>query len=203
MKDMRNYVLATANPGKIKEMQKILSDLSINILTREDLAITFDIEETGTTFLENATIKAKAICAASGLPSIADDSGLVIDALGGRPGLFSSSYGDEKFTSSERNLFLLSEMKNMEQRSAKFVCTIVCAFPEGEIISATGECFGTILKEPIGTGGFGYDPVFLPSGFDKSMAELSADEKNKISHRASALFKFVKILKDYNSEKSL
>ncbi|MCL2628137.1 MAG: RdgB/HAM1 family non-canonical purine NTP pyrophosphatase [Oscillospiraceae bacterium] len=198
---MNEFILATANPGKVAEMQKILGDLSISFVTRDDFGITIDVEETGTTFLENATLKAKAICKASGLPAIADDSGLIVDALSGEPGLYSSSYGGEQLTNEERYNFLLKKMKNMEHRAAKFVCTIVCAFPSGELLTATGECLGTILEKPRGSGGFGYDPVFLPDGFEKSMAELTADEKNKISHRAVALFNFAELLKSHTTLK--
>jgi len=200
---MNNYVLATANIGKIAEMREILSSLNINIVTREDLGITIDVEETGATFLENATLKAKAICNASGLPAIADDSGLVVVSLNGEPGLHSSSYGGFELTSKERNTFLLLKMKNMEQRAAKFVCTIVCVFPSGKSLYATGECHGTILTQPQGKGGFGYDPVFLPDGKSKSMAQLTAEEKNAISHRGDALRKFIKVLKANSTEMQL
>jgi len=200
---MISFVLATANSGKITEMRKLLSGLDIKILTRDDVGISFDVEETGTTFLENAAIKAQAISVASSLPAIADDSGLVVDSLNGEPGLYSSSYGGVKLTNHERCIYLLSKMKNMEHRTAKFVCTIVCAFPSGDILSATGQCNGTILTKPQGTCGFGYDPVFRPEGMEKSMAELTVKEKNNISHRGIALREFMKILKDYCTEKSL
>jgi len=196
------YALATANPGKIKEMQKILSGLDIEVVTRENLGIEIEIEETGTTFLENAKIKAAAICKASGLPSIADDSGLIVDALGGRPGVYSSSFGGEKLTAEERCDYLLKKMesfKSTEQRSARFACTIVCAFPDGDIISAAGECEGSIAFKPSGSGGFGYDPVFIPEGNNKTMAELLFEEKNKISHRGKALGNFSELLKSYKA----
>jgi len=193
------FVLATANPGKVIEMQKMLTDLNIKVLTRDELGITVNIEETGTTFLENATLKAKAICRISKLPSIADDSGLVVKALDGKPGVYSSSFGGESLTSAERCDYLLNQLKNMEQRDAKFVCTIVCSFPDGKFITATGECHGSISYKASGAGGFGYDPVFLPAGMDKTMAELCADEKNNISHRGKALRCFYDLLKS-NSE---
>lgn len=193
------YILATANPGKIAEMKKILSGLGIDIKTREDMGIDIDVEETGTTFIENATLKAKAICKASGMPAIADDSGLIVDTLGGAPGVYASSYGGDGLDPKQRYLYLLEKLGNTEQRSAKFVSTIVCAFPGGSIISASGECCGSIAYEPQGTGGFGYDPVFIPDGMDKTMAELTADEKNAISHRGKALREFVKVLEKYLS----
>jgi len=200
------FVLATANPGKVKEMREILSELGIDIITRNDLGIDIEVEETGTTFLENATIKAEAICAASRLPAIADDSGLMVDALGGEPGVYSSSYGGEDLTAEKRCDYLLSKMKNMEQRGAKFVCTIVCCYPDGTKIAATGECLGEIDTKPHGSGGFGYDPVFRlfrPDGTDKTMAELSAEEKNLISHRGKALRNFVELLKSNKAGKNI
>ena len=192
------YTLATANPGKINEMQMVLSELGIEVITRKKLGIDAEIEETGTTFFENARLKAEAICKLSGLPSIADDSGLLVDALGNKPGVYSSTFGGEYLTAGQRCDHLLKEMTNFqqtEQRRAKFVCTIVCVFPDGELLSATGECSGVIATSPCGSNGFGYDPVFLPDGIDKTMAELSFDEKNVISHRGKALREFVKLLK--------
>jgi len=188
------YVIATANPGKIKEMSDILSGLNIEVCTRDELKIDFDIEETGTTFFENAKLKADAICAATGLPAIADDSGLIVDSLGGRPGVFTSSFGGDDLTPVQRCEFLLNEMQGMEQRSAKFVCTIVCTFPNGKLLTASGECNGTISTELRGFGGFGYDPVFIPEGESKTMAELSSEKKNSISHRGKALCNFTALL---------
>jgi len=188
------FALATANPGKIREFREILSGSDIELVSRDQLGICFEVEETGSTFFENALIKAKAISDATGLPAIADDSGLAVDALGGEPGLYSSSYGGEGLKSSERYRYLLEKMKNKEQRSAKYVCTIVCAFPDGRVISAEGECPGRIAEAPRGSGGFGYDPVFLVGGTDSTMAELSQEEKNKVSHRGAALRDFAKRL---------
>jgi len=193
------YVLATANPGKIKELGKILSELGIEFLTRKDLGIDIEIDETGSTFLENATLKADAITDASGMPAIADDSGLIVDALGGEPGLYSSSYGGEELADSERCMYLLGKMENIQQRRAKFVCTIVCSFPDGKHIAATGECHGEIMTAPGGSDGFGFDPVFLPDGKDRTMAELTIDEKNEISHRGIALREFSAQLRVHES----
>ena len=192
--DMR-FALATANPGKIKEMREVLSEFGIDVVSRDELGIGIVVEETGTTFFENALLKAGAICAASGLPAIADDSGLMVDALGGAPGVYSSSYGGAGVFDNERYLYLLDNMAGLEQRRAKFVCTIVCVFPDGEELSATGECHGEISTAPRGTGGFGFDPVFIVNGLDKTMAELSAEEKNAISHRGAAIRKFATLLK--------
>jgi XTP/dITP diphosphohydrolase len=190
----RVYVLATANPGKVKEMREILFGLGIEVRTREELGIDIDVEETGSTFLENATLKARAICKVAGLPAIADDSGLVVDALGGAPGVNTSSYGGESLDNVGRYNYLLKMMKNMEHRSAKFVCNIVCVFPDGSILAAEGECCGEITAKPRGNSGFGYDPVFLVSGTDMTMAELTPDEKNTVSHRGAALRKFAALL---------
>jgi len=184
------FVLATANPGKIKEMRDILGRMGFDVVSRSDVGVDFDIEETGTSFKENAMLKAQAICKATGLPAIADDSGLVVDALGGEPGVYSSSYGSAEFNDIQRCDYLIKKMQGMEQRAAKFVCTIICLFPNGESIVSEGECYGEILGEPRGTSGFGYDPVFLVSDLGKTMAELSADEKNEVSHRGNALRKF-------------
>jgi XTP/dITP diphosphohydrolase len=188
------YVLATANSGKVKEMQDILSKLDIEVISRKDLGIEVDIEETGMTFFENAKLKAEAICKLTSMPSIADDSGLMVDALDGKPGVFSSSFGGDELTDVERCNYLLDLMKDKKDRRAKFICTIVCAFPDGDLLTATGECAGTITEELKGMGGFGYDPIFKPVGKDKTMAELSSDEKNNISHRAIALRAFSGLL---------
>jgi len=197
------YILATANPGKIKEMRGILSELDIEIVTRDDLSIDIDIEETGTTFRENSLIKAEAICKLSGLPAIADDSGLVVDALNGEPGVDSSSYGGLGLTDDERYNYLLKRMDNKEQRKARFVCTIVCVFPSGDSITAVGEISGSITTTPSGTNGFGYDPVFKPDGHEVTMAQLTANEKNRISHRGAALREFVDLLKSYRAGKEI
>ncbi|MCL2201739.1 MAG: RdgB/HAM1 family non-canonical purine NTP pyrophosphatase, partial [Oscillospiraceae bacterium] len=151
---------------------------------------------TGETFLENAMLKARAICNATGLPAIADDSGLMVYALDGAPGVYSSSYGGSMLTDGQRCEFLLSNMQNEKLRKAKFVCTIVCAFPDGNTLVSDGECLGEIISAPRGTGGFGYDPIFLVKELNKTMAELSSEEKNYISHRGKALRKFASLLRE-------
>jgi len=200
------FSLATANPGKIKEMQILLSELGITLVTRADLDINIEIDETGTTFFENSRIKADMICKISGLPAIADDSGLLVEALDGKPGVYSSSFGGDDLTAIERCDYLLSEMKDiveMEHRRAKFVCVIVCVFPDGEVLTATGECPGTITTKPHGSNGFGYDPVFIPDGMDKTMAQLTSEEKNEISHRGKALRCFSELLKSRKAGNNL
>ena len=188
----KKFVLATANPGKIREMREILSGLGIEVVSREEVGIDIDVEETGSTFWENAALKAEAICKASGLPSIADDSGLMVDSLGGVPGVYSSSYGGEHLRDDERCEYLLKNMENIEQRGAKFVCVIVCAFPDGSCLTAEGECRGSIVFSPRGANGFGYDPVFIADGMNKTMAELLPVEKKAVSHRGKALQNLVK-----------
>jgi len=195
------FALATANPGKIREMREILERFGIDITTRKELGIDMDVEETGSTFAENALIKAKAICEASGFPSIADDSGLCVETLGGAPGIYSSTFGGADLNAEQRCEYITSLMKNMEHRSAKFVCVIVCVFPDGNIITAEGECRGEVIYAPRGSGGFGYDPVFLVSGADKTMAELSQEEKNEVSHRGKALRRFSELLDVCHIEK--
>jgi len=190
------YVLATANPGKVKEMSGILEELGITVKSRAQLGIDFEVDETGETFLENAMLKARAICNATGLPAIADDSGLMVYALDGAPGVYSSSYGGSMLTDGQRCEFLLSNMQNEKLRKAKFVCTIVCAFPDGNTLVSDGECLGEIISAPRGTGGFGYDPIFLVKELNKTMAELSSEEKNYISHRGKALRKFASLLRE-------
>jgi len=189
------FVLATANPGKLREMQEVLSPLGIEVISRDELGIDITVEETGSTFYENALLKAKAICQVSGMPAIADDSGIVVEALGGAPGLYSSSYGGDLMTNEERCDFLLKNMEGMEQRGAKFVCTIVCLYPDGSLISAYGECPGELALSPRGKNGFGYDPIFIASGTDKTLAELLPDEKHRISHRGKALRQFAEQLR--------
>ena len=191
------FVLATHNPGKLKEMADILSGLGVEVVSPADVGISVDVEETGTTFVENAMLKAKAICAASGLPAIADDSGLCVDALNGAPGVYSARYGGPELDDAGRYRLLLENLRGQTPRTAKFVSVITCCFPNGDVITARGECPGTIAFAPMGEGGFGYDPVFFIPGLKKTFAQLSAQEKNAISHRGRALALFQQKLKDY------
>ena len=181
------FVLASRNAGKLAEMREILRELGIRVMSQADAGVDVEPEETGLTFEENARIKATAVMEAAGLPAIADDSGLMVDALDGAPGVFSARYGGALArTDAERSTLLLKNMENMEHRSAKFVSVIAVAYPDGRILTACGECCGEIAREPRGTNGFGYDPIFvLPDG--RHMAELGSDEKNAISHRGRAL----------------
>ena len=145
------FVLATHNPGKLKEMADILSGLGVEVVSPADVGISVDVEETGTTFVENAMLKAKAICAASGLPAIADDSGLCVDALNGGPGVYSARYGGEELDDRGRYTLLLQNMRGQTTRAAHFACAIACAFPGGDELTAEGRCDGAIAFAPMGT----------------------------------------------------
>lgn len=191
-------VLATTNRGKIAEMNKLLSNKNICCISRDELGISVEISETGNSYYENAKLKAEAIAKLSGLPSVADDSGLEVFSLSGEPGLFSSSYGGESLTDEERCSHLLKELRDISDRGAKFVCCIVCVFPDGKIIHTTGECFGNISDSAKGSFGFGYDSVFIPQGSDKTFAEIDTHQKQQISHRGKALSAFVDLLGEYN-----
>lgn len=191
------YVLATHNPGKLKEMGDILACFGVEVVSPKDLGLTVDVEETGTTFAENAMLKAKAICAAAGLPAIADDSGLCVDALNGGPGVYSARYGGEGLDDRGRYMLLLNNMRGQTTRAAHFACAIACAFPNGDTLTAQGRCDGTIAFAPMGEGGFGYDPVFFVPEKAKTFGQLTAEEKSAISHRGRALESFAAKLETY------
>lgn len=180
-------VLASHNKKKMAEMRAILSELGVEILSQADVGVDIEPEETGTTFEENARIKAEAIMQATGLPAIADDSGLVVDALNGEPGVYSARYGGEGLDDTGRWQLLLKNMAGKKDRACRFVSVVCCAFPDGSQIMTRGECHGVVAEGPRGEGGFGYDPVFWLPEKGKSMAELSPEEKNSISHRGNAL----------------
>nr|WP_325236316.1 XTP/dITP diphosphatase [uncultured Oscillibacter sp.] len=187
------FVLATHNPGKLAEMKAILSGLGVEVVSPAEV----DVEETGTTFAENAMLKAKAICAAAGLPAIADDSGLCVDALNGGPGVYSARYGGEELDDRKRRLLLLRNLRGQTTRAAHFTCAVACAFPDGDTLTAEGRCDGAIAFAPLGEGGFGYDPVFLIPEKGKTFGQLSPEEKSAISHRGKALAAFVEKLGTY------
>ena len=190
-------VLASKNKKKIAEMNQILGSLGIEVCSQEEAGVNLEVEETGITFEENSLLKAKAVMEHSGMPAIADDSGLCVDALGGAPGVYSARYGGEGLDDAGRTRLLLENMKGQSPRTARFVCVITCCFPNGDVITARGECEGTIAFASIGQGGFGYDPVFFIPGLKKTFAQLEAQEKNAISHRGKALEIFQKKLEDY------
>lgn len=197
------FVLASKNPDKIKEMGAILSDLGVEVISETEAGVDIEVEESGETFEENAVLKAKAVCKASGLPAIADDSGLCVSALGGGPGVYSARYGGPGLNDKGRYELVLNGMRGQTDRSAKFVSCICCIFPDGGGIGARGECEGLITHAPLGEGGFGYDPIFLVSGTKKTFAQMTAEEKNAVSHRGKALASFKEKLETYLKERGM
>ena len=182
-------IVATHNRKKLAELERILAPLGVEPVTGEDIGIPLDeVEETETTFEENAFLKADAACRQTGMPAVADDSGLMVDALDGRPGVYSARYAGEGASDADRIRKLLGEMETVpeKQRTARFVSAVCCVFPDGSTVTARGECPGRIGREPKGDGGFGYDPVFLVED-GRSYAQLSAEEKDAVSHRGRAL----------------
>jgi len=193
-------ILASNNAHKLQEFRQMADELGLELVSQKEAGCNFEVDENGTTFEENSYLKAVAVTRATGLPAIADDSGLVVDALDGAPGIYSARYGPGSAApASERNAYLLEQLKNVPdgERTARFVCCICCTFPNGDVIRARGECEGYIMHGPTGEGGFGYDPVFHPLCTDCGFAELSAEGKNAISHRGNALRAFVPQLKEY------
>ncbi len=186
-------VLATNNKNKLREFRSILEPLGYEVLAQSEAGADIEAEETGSTFEENAYIKAKAAYDVTGLMTIADDSGLEVDALGGRPGIYSARYAEE----GKRCAKVLAEMDGVpeEKRTARFVCAICCINEKGGSFTVRGVCEGKIGYEKRGTNGFGYDPIFMYGG--KSFAELSGEEKNRVSHRADALKKFEEIIRKH------
>lgn len=179
-------IFATQNPGKAKEVKAIFANSSFEIISLYDLGNKIDVEETGVTFRDNAFLKAKTIYNIYKEPVVADDSGLSIEQLEGRPGVYSARYAGENCTYEDNNLKVIDELKDLpEPHKAKFISHAV--FYDGEKeIEAVGELPGVLIKEQRGTGGFGYDPIFIPDGFQNTISELSFEEKNKISHRAQS-----------------
>ncbi|MFB0920072.1 MAG: RdgB/HAM1 family non-canonical purine NTP pyrophosphatase [Oscillospiraceae bacterium] len=194
------YILASNNSGKLREMKAILASFGAEVVSQSEAGLSIEAEETGTTFEENALIKARAACEALSEPAIADDSGLAVEALSGAPGVYSARYGGCE-TDNERVSLLLKNMEGEKNRRAKFVSCIACLFPNGDVITARGECEGVITGFPRGGGGFGYDPVFEFPETGRTMAELSEKEKNAISHRGRALKIFEMKLREYNADK--
>ena len=194
-------VLASKNQKKLVEMNDILSHLGIEVCSEAEAGVDVEVEETGTTFEENSLLKARAVMEASGMPAIADDSGLCVDALGGAPGVYSARYGGEGLDDVRRYQLLLENMKGQMPRTAKFVSVITCCFPNGDVITARGECPGTIAFAPMGEGGFGYDPVFFVPPLKKTFAQLAPEEKNAVSHRGKALAAFQVKLEEYLKQK--
>ena len=199
---MMKIILASNNKGKLCEMRELLADLGIEVLSQKEAGFNIEVEETGTTFEENSYLKASAITALSGLPAVADDSGLMVDALGGEPGVYSARYtGNPEDSDVDRYMYLLKKMEGVTDRRAKFVSAVCCTFPNGNVIRTRGECHGNILHAPVGEHGFGYDPIFGPECSEGSMAQLTDEEKNAISHRGKAVREFIEKLREYYADK--
>lgn len=179
-------IVATKNKGKIKEIGEILEPFNIEVISQADAGIDVDVDETGSTFLENALIKARAVSMLCDEPVLADDSGLLIDALDGRPGVYSARYGGDVSYEEKINK-LLSEMEGKTDRKARFECVMALVFPDGREVVAKGECHGKILEEPIGENGFGFDPVFYSDELKCGFAVCKDEDKNSVSHRGKAL----------------
>lgn len=195
-------ILASNNQKKLLEMQTLLADLGVELVSQRAAGCDFEVEETGKTFEENAWLKAAAVTRATGEVAIADDSGLAVDALDGAPGIYSARFtGNHDDSDADRNAYLLEKLQGVSERSGRFVCAICCTFPNGDVIRTRGECPGSITTAPCGSGGFGYDPVFLPDGADRTMAELSAEEKNRIGHRGKAIRMLKERLEEYYADK--
>ncbi len=187
---MKKLLVATHNQGKVDEFAEMLQDLAIEWLSLDDVGVTQDVEETGKTFRENSVLKARAYAAETGLLTLADDSGLEVDALDGAPGVYTARYGGEGLTAVQRYQKLLNDIKAKPdpQRTARFRCVIVLAAPDGTILGESeGVCEGRIAQAPAGDKGFGYDPVFYLPQFDKTMAQLPPSQKHQISHRGLAM----------------
>lgn len=192
-------VLASKNKHKLEEISKITEQFDIQLVMESELGVDIDVEETGTTFEENSFLKANAVMQATGLPALADDSGIAVDALNGEPGIYSARYGfDDTLDDWGRLQLLLKNTENVPdgQRQAQFVCVITMVTPEGKVIQARGEVHGELLREPRGENGFGYDPIFYYPPLGMTTAELPPEEKNRVSHRANALKVFYEKLKE-------
>ncbi len=192
-------VLASKNKHKLEEISKITQKFDMELVLESQLGVDIDVEETGSTFEENSYLKAEAVMKATGLPALADDSGIAVDALNGEPGIYSARYGLDDSLDDWGRLQLL--LKNTEQvpddkRQAKFVCVITLVTPQGQTIQARGEVHGMLLRAPAGENGFGYDPIFYYPPLGKSLAQVTAEEKNQVSHRANALKVFYEKLKE-------
>lgn len=185
-------VCATHNKHKVTEFRRILSPMGIDVVSCDDMGLFDEIEETGTTFEENARIKAKYVCDKLNLPAFADDSGIAVDALDGAPGVYSARYGKPEFDDRDRRLYLLEQMEGKTNRLARFVCAICLCFPDGREFAIKEDCEGEIADCEIGENGFGYDPIFLVNG--KSFGSIGDSEKDRLSHRGKATREFVKLI---------
>ena len=194
---MKKILIATNNKGKVKELQDLLKDTGIELITPADIGLNLEVEEDGATYAENASKKAIAFAHASGLISLADDSGLEVNALDGAPGLYSARYHPKPGANdADRRAYMIENLKGKPQPwTAHFHATIAIAIPDKDIHMVEGNCYGEIIPEERGTGGFGYDPIFLFPELNRTMAELEMKEKNRLSHRAKAVINAIPILK--------
>lgn len=201
-KMLTELVLASGNQGKIAEFQKLLDGLDIEVHSMKDYPQIGEIVEDGTTFAENALIKARTVCKITGKPALADDSGLMVDVLDGAPGIFSARFAGEAHDDAANNTKLLQQMESVpeEKRKGCFFCAIAIVLPDGREYTVEGTCPGKILRELRGDGGFGYDPLFYVEEMEKTFAELSIEEKNRISHRGHANRKVVEIIRQLKGE---
>ena len=199
---MTELVLASGNKGKLAEFQRLLEGLDVQIHSMKEYPEIGEIVEDGSTFAENALIKARAVCKATGKPAMADDSGLAVDALDGAPGIYSARFAGEQRSDADNNAKVLQLLEGVEdsKRTARFFCVIAIVLPDGREYTVEGTCEGTILLALQGEGGFGYDPLFYVESLDKSFAELTMEEKNRISHRGHANRKAVEIIRGLKSE---
>ena len=193
------FIIATGNRHKLEEIKRILAPLGVEVLSLAQAGVYAEVEETGTTFEQNAVLKALAVSRAADMPCIADDSGLQVDALDGAPGVYSARYAGEGATDDDRILKLLTELQGVKEqaRTARFVCTVCCIFPDGRSFVVRGECEGSISFARSGQAGFGYDPVFIEKSTGKTFAELTDAEKDIVSHRGRALNAFADKLKEF------
>ena len=190
-------VLASQNPHKLREIQTILSEYGMEVVLQSDFGLHIDVDETGETFEENSYLKAKAVLDATGLPTVADDSGLAVDVLGGEPGVYSARYGGPAYvTDRDRTNLLLEKLRGVrpDERTARFICVITMLMPDGEKLVGHGSVEGVITTEPHGDGGFGYDPVFYIPKEGMTYAEMGSERKNQMSHRANALRQLERLL---------
>ena len=193
---MDKIIFATSNEGKVKEIKEILKDFPIEVLSMKEMGVSTDVEENGSTFEENSLIKARALSKLTGLPALADDSGLEVDYLNGEPGIYSARYLGKDTDYSYKNNYIIDKLAEAkgEERSARFVCVISLVLPDGREFVERGVIEGLIGYEQKGENGFGYDPIFYLPEYGKTSAEISPDEKNKISHRGKALTEMKKII---------
>jgi XTP/dITP diphosphohydrolase len=195
---MKKLLIATNNKGKLKEFQALLKDIGVELITPADINLDLEVDEDGTTYAENAVKKAIAFARVSGLISLADDSGLEVDALEGAPGLFSKRYSPKPNASdADRRAYMLENLKDKPRPwKAHFHATVAIAIPEKDVQIVVGNCYGEIIPDERGTSGFGYDPIFLLPELNKTMAELNMEEKNRLSHRAKAVMNAIRLLMD-------